>query len=257
MTGLYDRLGAAYDTTRRADPRIVARLAAHLDLEPGAPCLDLGCGSGNYTAALAARGLAMAGIDRSPAMLAAARAKGRGLRLVAGDAARLPFADGAFAGAVSTLASHHFADRGAAFAEVARVLRPGARFVLLTATAEQMAGYWLGRYFPSAIARAAAQMGPRETTLDALRAGGLGVLAEEPFAVPDDLADLFLYAGKRRPEIYLDARVRAGISTFAELCEPAELGRGLARLRADLAAGRRPAAADDSLGDYLFIVAGH
>ena len=63
MSALYDQIGDGYDTTRRADPAIVRRLAAYLALAPGRRYLDVGCGTGNYTAALAALGGVWHGVD--------------------------------------------------------------------------------------------------------------------------------------------------------------------------------------------------
>ena len=73
MAMKYDRIGDGYDLTRRADPRITERLASLLDAAPGAPVLDVACGTGNYTFALEERGLAMVGGDLSQTMLARAR----------------------------------------------------------------------------------------------------------------------------------------------------------------------------------------
>ena len=71
----YEEIGVGYDATRRADPRIAARLRALLRPEPGWRYLDVGCGTGNYTASLAASGLTMVGVDQSRTMLGAARPK--------------------------------------------------------------------------------------------------------------------------------------------------------------------------------------
>ena len=60
---LYDKIGATYDATRRAEPGIVDMLAELLNLKTGARVLDIGCGTGNYTTALQARGLAMHGLE--------------------------------------------------------------------------------------------------------------------------------------------------------------------------------------------------
>ena len=62
---LYDQIGVGYDTTRRADPSIVNRLLALLDVPAGSRCLDVACGTGNYTAALGGAGLQMTGLDVS------------------------------------------------------------------------------------------------------------------------------------------------------------------------------------------------
>ncbi len=254
----YDIIGSGYDSTRRADARVVARLVHHLAPEAGGRYLDLACGTGNYTVALAEHGLDIVGVDASTVMLEAARAKAPALDWRLARAEALPFADASFDGALCTVAIHHFDDLRSAFAEAGRVLRAGC-FVVFTATPEQMQGYWLNRYFPQAIVRSMADMPALEAIEDALRAAGFGAVASEPFDVPDDLADLFLYAAKHRPALYLDVSVRAGISTFARrLCDPEELAHGLAALEADIASG----AIDEIIasfahdrGDYLFVIA--
>ena len=70
MAVKYDRIGDTYDFTRRPDPRITERLISLLDASPGAPVLDVACGTGNYTSAPAERGLTMFGGDLSQTMLA-------------------------------------------------------------------------------------------------------------------------------------------------------------------------------------------
>jgi ubiquinone/menaquinone biosynthesis C-methylase UbiE len=72
---LYDRIGEGYDTTRKADKGIVEKIRTHLDPYPGDPYLDVACGSGNYTVALADQGCSFHGIDVSEKMLCMARSK--------------------------------------------------------------------------------------------------------------------------------------------------------------------------------------
>ncbi len=70
---------------------------------------------------------------------------------------------------------------------------------------------------------------------------------------------MFLYSAKHRPELYLDARFRAGISSFAKLCPAEELKSGLAALSRDIDSGAIAGvieAAEWDGGDYLFIRAG-
>lgn len=169
---LYDTLGAGYGRTRRADPQLAETLARRLALPAGGCGLDLACGSGNYTAAMAARGGRWCGLDESATMLAQARQKAAAVDWVRGDAAALPFADGCFDAVLCTLAIHHFPALQAPFAQVRRVLRRGARFVIFTAFAEQMRHYWLGRYFPRMMALSAAKMPARAQLLDRLHAAG-------------------------------------------------------------------------------------
>ena len=256
LAAVYDQIGGGYDATRRAGPAITVRLIHHLAPQDGGRYLDVACGTGNYTLALAGNGLAMTGVDRSSVMLDAARAKAPEVTWRHGGAGSLPFDDGVFDGALCTLAIHHFDDLTSAMAEVWRVIGAG-RFVIFTATPAQMLGYWLNRYFPATMALATAQMPTLDDLMAALRRAGFRKLVHEPFLVPDDLEDLFLYAGKHRPGLYLDPAVRAGISTFAALAPADELERGLRRLAHDIRSGeidRVIADADDSRGDYLFVI---
>jgi hypothetical protein len=54
---LYDRIGTGYDVTRRADRHLVERLIDHLNPEPRHTYLDIACGTGNYTVAVAQTGI--------------------------------------------------------------------------------------------------------------------------------------------------------------------------------------------------------
>jgi len=255
---LYNRIGIGYDTTRRADPEIVRQLTELLAAPAGARCLDVACGTGNYTIALAETGLQLHGLDVSSTMLASAQAKSGAVRWVGAEATAIPFADGSFGAAICTMALHHFRAPAAVFREIARVLSQDARLVLLTAAREQMHSYWLNEYFPEAMEASILQMPPLDQTIIALLGAGFDHVSAVPFFVTAELQDLFLYAGKYRPALYLDPGVRAGISTFANLATPAELEHGCARLRADLASGRFDAvlhASEQGVGEYLFLVA--
>ncbi len=132
------------------------------------------------------------------------------------------------------------------------------RFVILTAMPEQMHRYWLNAYFPVALSRSIKQMPSREAVTTALDAAGFKLLEIEPWAVPPDPSDLFLYSGKHRPELYLDPDVRKGISTFARLASAREVEAGLTRLRSDLGSGHFVEVAaryEHDGGDYSFVLA--
>lgn len=100
----------------------------------GREILDVGCGDGTYTVALGMRGGWTTGLDASLTALRAARFRaasaGVGVRLVSGEAERLPFAPGSFDLAVAVTALCFLPDPERAVAEMARVLRPGGRLVI-------------------------------------------------------------------------------------------------------------------------------
>src|SRR5262249_61427524 len=98
---------------------------------------------------VAQAGIRVHGIDQSRRMIAAARGKSRAVTWHLGNVESLPFANGTFAGAMCRLAIHHFRALLPAFQEVFRVLAEG-RFVLFTSTAQEMRGYCLNKYFPTA-----------------------------------------------------------------------------------------------------------
>jgi len=99
----------------------------------GREVLDLACGPGRHTAAVGRGGARVVGLDLSRALLFAARRRGVG-PLVRGDMRRLPFRAAAFDVVLNLFTSFgYFAcdtEHEAVLREVARVLRPGGRFVL-------------------------------------------------------------------------------------------------------------------------------
>jgi SAM-dependent methyltransferase len=90
-------------------------------------CLDVGCGTGVATAAVAELGWSVVGVDPSADMLDVARV--RGVEVVQGSADALPFDEGTFDAAVSVWTHIDVDDFAAAIREVARVLRPEAPLV--------------------------------------------------------------------------------------------------------------------------------
>ncbi len=95
----------------------------------GERIIDLGCGAGQLTARIASAGAAVIGIDRSPEMIAQARANFPELDFRIGEAT--DFSVGEAVDAVFSNAVLHWVRDARASAEcVARALRPGGRFVL-------------------------------------------------------------------------------------------------------------------------------
>lgn len=112
---------------RESDARLLGEVA-------GRSVLEVGCGSAPCARWLTARGAVPVGLDLSDGMLARAaeygRQSGLAVPLVQADVTALPFAAASFDLACSAFGGLPFvADAKAALAEVARVLRPGGRFV--------------------------------------------------------------------------------------------------------------------------------
>ncbi len=98
---------------------------------------DLGCGTGHVTEALAPCVRRVVAVDESGPMLQAARRRLAGhenVEVRAGRLESLPIEEGELDAAVMFLVAHYIADPAAAMAEVARVLRPGGKFVLVDLT---------------------------------------------------------------------------------------------------------------------------
>ncbi len=112
------------------DADVAARFGGALGRAARGRLIDVACGPGVVTAALAPNAASIVAFDATDEMLEKTRARcvKAGLRNVefkSGDAEHLPFAEGEFDGAVTRAALHHFADPQRAIAEMFRVLRPG------------------------------------------------------------------------------------------------------------------------------------
>ncbi len=126
----------AVDQLHAGGAAATRHLLDRLALEPGTRLLDVGCGVGGASRMAADRGAEVTGVDLTPEFVDVARALTERVGLAervlflatAGES--LPFADAAFGAAMMVHVGMNVPDKQAVFAEVHRVLEPGARFAL-------------------------------------------------------------------------------------------------------------------------------
>jgi demethylmenaquinone methyltransferase/2-methoxy-6-polyprenyl-1,4-benzoquinol methylase len=146
VRAMFDRIAPRYDLLNRVmtaglDGRWRETAAAAADVAAGGSALDVCTGTGDLALALARRVTPsgrVVGLDFAERMLARARAKAAAaatpVEFVRGDALALPFADDAFDAATVAFGIRNVADLDAGIAEMARVVRPGGRVVILEIT---------------------------------------------------------------------------------------------------------------------------
>jgi demethylmenaquinone methyltransferase/2-methoxy-6-polyprenyl-1,4-benzoquinol methylase len=147
---MFDRIAGVYDAMNRTmtaglDRRWRERAADRAELRPGGRALDACCGTGDLTLELARRVGPeghVVGCDFSEPMLARARAKAARasparVSFERADALDLPYETAGFDAVTVGFGVRNFADLDRGLGEVARVLRPGGRLVVLEITQPQ------------------------------------------------------------------------------------------------------------------------
>ncbi|MGE0230792.1 MAG: class I SAM-dependent methyltransferase [Flavobacteriaceae bacterium] len=217
MAAKYDTIGVNSAALRRPD----ARIARIIDLALGdaRTVLNVGAGTGSYEPP----NRIVTAVEPSREMIAR-RPPGSGAAIQA-SAGDLPFEDASFDASMAILTIHHWPDKEAGLREMRRVTR--GPIILLTFDPAHRP--WLTDYLPELAA-----LDEKQMPAMADYARWLGPVAITPVPIPHDCSDGFLYAYWRRPEAYLDARIRSGSSSFWAIGDkPA----GLERLQRDLESG--------------------
>lgn len=218
MTALYDTIGKGYAALRRPDPSIQRAILEALG--NASTVVNVGAGAGSYEPAdrwIVAVEPSMTMIRQRPSDSAA---------VVQATAMALPFRSGSFEAALAILTVHHWPDKGRGLEELRRVAK--GRVVIFTWDPAHP-GFWLTEYFPEALTIDR----PMFPTLDEFQLR-LGSVEVRSVPIPHDCSDGFMAAYWRRPEAYLDQRVRDAISTFSRL---PDVTSGLRRLNGDLRSG--------------------
>ena len=136
---MFDRIAGFYDVmnsvmTAGLHHRWRERAADLARVGPGTRALDVATGTGDLAIALQRRGGEVVGSDFSDGMLERARAKSAAVRWEQANALALPYDDNAFDAATVGFGARNFSDLRAGLAEMARVVRPGGRVVILEIT---------------------------------------------------------------------------------------------------------------------------
>src|SRR3954466_2701026 len=180
---LYEKIGAGYTVTRRADLRIAD--AIRTALGDAGSVVNIGAGSGSYEPT----DLQVLPVEPAEAMI---RQRPASLPpALLGTAEKLPLPPKSVDAALAVLTAHHWRDRPAAFAEIHRVAR--RRAVFFTHDPDASFG-WLDDYFPGLAGETTSRY-PRLGEFDAL-----GSIAVEPVPVPADCTDGFTAAYWQRPD---------------------------------------------------------
>ncbi len=143
VRAMFDRIARVYDRmnavmTAGLDQRWRERAVDLAGVGPGDRALDVATGTGELALALARRvapGGSVVGSDFSEGMLELARRKAApAVTFEWGNALELPYPDGSFAAATVGFGARNFSDLDRGLAEMARVVRPGGRVVVLEIT---------------------------------------------------------------------------------------------------------------------------
>ena len=205
VKGMFDRIAWRYDLVNTVlsggTDQLWRRAAARATgVGVGGAILDVACGTGALTRALAQRvgaGGRVVGLDFSPGMLDGARRRSPRITWTEGDALALPFADGEFNAATIAFGLRNLADPTLGLAEMARVVGPGGRMVVLEFL-RPPAGL-VGRGYRLYLTRVLPVLGGRLSG----DAGAYRYLSQtvDSYLAPAELTELARAAGWREPSL--------------------------------------------------------
>lgn len=133
---MFDRIAPRYDALNRVmsaglDQRWRRRSLDKIDVGSSDSVVDLACGTGDFCELAAQRGARVVGVDFAIQMLRQARMRGLGFASVQGDGEWLPFRSASVDVVTCGFALRNFVSLDAVMREVARILKPGGRVVLI------------------------------------------------------------------------------------------------------------------------------
>lgn len=232
----YDRteMPKAYDAGRGYRPEVLRlwleRVARHVPFGETRDIIDLGAGTGRYTAALAAYFDAnVVGVEPSEKMLAEARKKAADPRVhfVQGVGEALPVGAASADLVFLSMVFHHLQDPNRVAHECRRVLRQGGRVAIRNGTIEQTESFPHVRFFPGVRDIIAESLPPANRIADIFRAAGFKAVAHE--IVVHEMAHnwpALVEKWRHRADSILarlpDTAFEAGLAALAHLAERAD-----------------------------------
>ncbi len=218
---------AGYDRGRDHGPEFLAlwmkTVASHLDGRAITRILDLGCGTGRFSEALAVRfGADVIGVDPSAKMLALARTKRRTDRVhyQRAHAEAIPLVPRSIDMIFMSMSFHHFSDPHRAAQECRRVLREPGPVLVRTATRERSRSYPYMPFFPASVPLLEETLPDSAAIRGAFEAAGFHLAATE--LITQTIAPGWA--------AYAEKLAAGGDSVLARL-SPEDLENGLAELR--------------------------
>jgi ubiquinone/menaquinone biosynthesis C-methylase UbiE len=225
----YSSISAIYDISRKANSETVQKLMELLHFNSEMVFLDMGCGTGNYLAAIMQISKDIIGIDISMSMLEQARKKAPYLQLICGDVTSLPFATETFSGAFAIQILHHLRKKADFLRETRRVLKTGSYVAIHSCSHSQMGAFWFYHYFPKCLEIDLARIPDTCEICFLLEKSGFSNIGVE-ICYHDTVVS------NETPERYLDKNYRNGVSTFAFLTDD-EIELGCDKIRQDMSSG--------------------
>ena len=219
MEPIYDDIGINYSVTRCTDLKIANQL--YLELEGATQIVNIGAGTGSYEP----ENIDLVAVEPSAEMISQREVGSH--RVEQAFAEKLPFENNSFSHAMTVLSMHHWENRALAFSEINRVATQ--KFVAITWDPKSDP-FWLTRdYFPEIYEMDKAIFPGLEEFDEHFDEVKISTLM-----IPGDCKDGLLAAFWKRPEAYLDSKVRQSTSPFAKV---KNLAKSLQKLEDDLASG--------------------
>lgn len=221
----YDAIAGAYAVHRQVHPGVFRGLVEEGKVTARSRVLEVGCGSGNYSIAMADQtGCTAEGIDPAPAMLEQARSRPSAVRFRAGAADNLGVGDSSHDLIFSVDVIHNVADIDAYMANAYRALAAGGRLCTVTDSAWVITHRVpLTSYFPETAAVDLRRYPGVERLRQAMLGTGFTVVFDTTVEHPYLLSDAAPYRQK--------------VFSSLHLIDSDAYARGLASMEADLRAG--------------------